>query len=213
MQIYDISLPVYSGMIHWPGDPEIHLARVADMDKGDVANVSKIDAGVHTGTHVDAPGHFIAGARGADTLDLQILIGPAWVVQVADEVDGITAAVLEALAIPPGTTRLLFRTRNSAHWAAGDHEAFDTGFVAVQPDGARWLVEHGVHLVGVDYLSVAPFDDGVPTHRILLDAGVIPIEGLNLSAIAPGQYLLVCLPLKLRGADGAPARAILIRDP
>jgi len=210
MQIYDISNAVYSGMVHWPDNPEVCLERVSDVAHGDIATVSRYDAGVHTGTHLDAPIHFIAGGSSTDTLDLNVLVGPALVVHLADSVAQITAAVLEVQAIPPGTTRIVFRTRNSAYWAADDR-TFHPDFAAVQPDAAQWLVDRGVRLVGVDYLSVAPFDDGVTTHRILLGAGVIPVEGLNLTGIEPGLYDLVCLPVKFRNCDGAPARAILMR--
>jgi arylformamidase len=209
MKIYDISVPVYSGMVTWPGDPPAVLTRRADMDRGDFVNVTHLDIGAHTGTHLDAPLHFLAGGADTEGLDLDVLVGPALVVHLDDTVDAITAAVLAAAAIPPGTTRVLLRTRNSATWARGE-AVFQRDFVAVEPDGATWLVEHGVRLVGVDYLSVAPFADGVPTHTILLQAGVIPVEGLNLDGIAAGIYQLICLPLKLRGSDGAPARAILI---
>jgi arylformamidase len=159
---------------------------------------------------VDAPVHFLPGGSGTDTLDLGLLVGPALVVAVPTEARAITAAVLDALPIPPGTLRVLFQTRNSAFWQEA-HPVFHEDLVAVAEDGAEWLVAHGVRLVGVDYLSVAPFGAGVPTHRVLLEAGVIPVEGLNLARVAPGLYTLVCLPIKLRDCDGAPARAILIR--
>jgi arylformamidase len=127
------------------------------------------------------------------------------------EADALSADVLEGLGIPPGTERVLFRTRNSDRWARDERE-FDRRFVAITEDGARWLKARGVRLVGVDYLSVAPFDDVVPTHKILLGAGTVPVEGLNLSGVAQGVYQLVCLPLKIVGSDGAPARAILIEE-
>jgi arylformamidase len=180
------------------------------MDRGDVATVSHLDMGAHTGTHVDAPAHFIRGGADVAALNLQGLIGPAHVIEVRG-VEEITAAVLDALTIPPDAERLLFRTSNSDIWARGQDE-FARDFVAVAEDGARWLVRRGVRLVGVDYLSIAPFKDPVPTHQVLLQAGVISVEGLNLHGIAPGEYLLVCLPLRIEGVDGAPARVILIED-
>jgi arylformamidase len=209
MKIYDISNTVYSGMVHWPDNPPIKIERVMSMDKGDKANVSDLNMGVHTATHVDAPIHFVPGRPGVDSLDLNVLVGPALVVRLGDEINDITADVLEAQHIPPGTTRLLFHTRNSAYWTQDD-STFHENFVAVRPDAAQWLVDHGVRLVGVDYLSVAPFDDGPTPHQILLGAGVIPVEGLNMNGVEPGLYQLVCLPVKLRDCDGAPARAILI---
>lgn len=168
-----------------------------------MATLTRLDMGAHTGRHVDAPAHFIPTGSGVDALDLDVLVGPALVVHVL-EADVLSADVLERLAIPSGTERVLFRTRNSHRWAGGERE-FDESFVATSEDGAHWLVEHGVRLVGIDYLSVAPFDEPVPTHLILLRAGVIAVEGLNLSGIASGLYQLVCLPLKIAGSDGAPA--------
>ena len=211
MEIYDITRPVDTGMVVWPGNPPVSRRRTSDMARGDVANVSELSLGVHTGTHVDAPIHFLPGGAGTETLDLAVLVGPALVVAVPAEAPAITAALLDRLPIPPGTTRVLFQTRSSQD-STDPGSTFREDFAAVTADGAQWLVDHGVRLVGVDYLSVAPFDAGVPTHEILLTAGAIPVEGLNLRGIAPGPYTLVCLPLKLVGSDGAPARAILMRD-
>ena len=210
MPIHDISLPISESLIVWPGDPPIRITQTSHLDRGDMATVTRLDMGAHTGTHVDAPAHFIQGGSGVDELDLNVLVGPALVVQ-ALEADALSAEVLEGLSIPPGTERVLFRTRNSDRWARGERE-FAEDFVAITEEGARWLVARSVRLVGVDYLSVAPFDDPVPTHRILLRAGVVAVEGLDLSGIVPGVYQLVCLPLKIVGRDGAPARAILIEE-
>ena len=208
MPIHDISLPISESLVVWRGDSPVRITRVSDIAKGDTATVSQLGLNAHIGTHVDAPVHFVPGGAGVDALDLNVLVGPALVVE-ALEADALSVAVLETLSIPPGTERVLFHTRNSARWARGERE-FSRDFCAITEDGARWLVERGVRLVGVDYLSVAPFDDVVPTHYTLLSAGVIPVEGLNLSSIAPGIYQFVCLPLRLVGVDGAPARAILI---
>jgi arylformamidase len=206
--IYDISLPISESLVIWPGDPPVQITYPAHQDRGDGLTVSRLDLGAHTGTHVDAPAHFIADGAGVDALDLGVLVGPALVVH-AFEADALSAAVLERLAIPPGTERLLLRTRNSERWAR-DESTFDRDFVAITEDGARWLVARGVRLVGVDYLSVGPLSAPAPTHHVLLGAGVVAVEGLDLSRIAPGAYQLVCLPLKIVGGDGAPARAILI---
>jgi arylformamidase len=206
--IHDISLPISESLIVWPGDPGVKITQTSRLDKGDLMTVSRLDMSAHTGTHVDAPCHFFPGGSSVDTLDLNVLVGSALVVH-ALEADALSADVLERLAIPPGTERVLFRTRNSNRWARGEPE-FDENFVAITEDGAHWLVEHGVRLVGIDDLSVGPFDGPMATHLILLSAGVIAVEGLNLSGIAPGLYQLVCLPLKIAGSDGAPARAILI---
>ena len=208
MPLYDISLSISESLVVWPGDPPIRITQPSHLDRGDEATVSRLDMGAHTGTHVDAPAHFVPGGSGVDDLDLNVLVGPALVVD-AREADALSAGVLETLPIPTGTERVLFRTRNSDLWARGERE-FHAGFCAITEDGARWLIERGVRLVGVDYLSVAPFDAVTPTHRALLCAGVVAIEGLDLRGIGPGAYQLVCLPLKIVGADGAPARAILI---
>lgn len=209
MKIYDISLTISPGMLLWPGDPPVELERVASMDSGAHANVSRLACSVHTGTHVDAPHHFLNDGRTVEALPLDVLTGPARVVQVPDEVDLVTAGVLEAAAVPPGTLRLLLKTRNSRLWRRGEQE-FAPGFVGISPDGAEWLVRHGVKLIGVDYLSVAPYKQSGPTHQALLGPGMIVLEGLDLSAVTPGAYDLYCLPLKLAGSDGAPARAILV---
>ncbi len=207
MTIYDVSLPISESLPVWPGDPPIRITQASHLDRGDKATVSRLDLGAHTGTHVDAPAHFIRGGAGVDSLDLEVLVGPALVVH-ALEAGALTARVLEGLGIPPRTERVLLRTRNSERWARGEAE-FWTGFVAITEDGARWLVDRGVRLVGVDYLSVAPFNESVATHQILLRAGVVAVEGLDLSRIPPGVYHLTCLPLKLVSGDGAPARVIL----
>jgi arylformamidase len=198
MAIYDISLPISESLPVWPGDPGIRITQPSHLDRGDAATV----------TRLDAPAHFIPGGSGVDALDLDVLVGPARVVH-ALEGDVLSTEVLGGLQIPSGTERVLFRTRNSERWARGARE-FAEDFVAITEGGARWLVERGVRLVGIDYLSVGPFRAPAPTHRILLRAGVILLEGLNLSGVAAGVYQLVCLPLRILGADGAPARAILM---
>ena len=209
MTIYDISLPISPNLPVWPGDPKIILEEVASMDKGDHANVSRLAAGVHIGTHVDAPHHFLNDGRTVENLSLDILTGSSFVLHLDDAVDAITADILDAAPIPSATLRLLLRTRNSRQWTL-DSPEFQRDFIAITADGAEWLVSHGIQLIGVDYLSVAPFHDSVPTHRILLSAGIIIIEGCDLSQVPQGKYDLYCLPLKLIGAEGAPARAILV---
>jgi arylformamidase len=180
------------------------------MEDGAIANVTQLAICAHLGTHVDAPYHFLGGeAATVDQLPLNLLIGRAYVLQVDDKIDTITARELEAAEIPPRTRRVLFKTRNSRLWQQNDGK-FAEDFVAVSPDGAQFLVERGIKLVGVDYLSVAPFADQAPTHQILLAAGIVVVEGLDLSKVSPGRYSLYCLPLKISGADGAPARVILI---
>lgn len=211
MKIWDISLMISPNLPTWPGDPKAVIERVSAITDGANANVSRMDMGVHTGTHVDAPLHFIDGSSAVEAMNLEVLIGPARVVQVADDVNVIDREVLEKLELPTGTTRVLFKTRNSKYWASQVGE-FQTDFVGIDESGSKYLVEKGVRLVGVDYLSVAPFKQSRPTHQILLGANMVIVEGLDLSAVQPGEYQLICLPLKIEGSDGAPARAVLMRE-
>lgn len=208
MHIYDISLTISPKLPVWPGDPPIDIERVSNIAAGDDANVSRVNMGVHSGTHVDAPLHFIAEGDPVDQLDLKTLTGRAYVLDLTD-IDLIDAQALKEAEIPARTRRILFKTRNSDFWSQGETR-FQENFVAISADGAQFLVDRGVRLIGVDYLSVAPYDDGTPTHKILLSAGVAIIEGLNLSQVDQGRYTLYCLPIKISESDGSPARAILI---
>ena len=210
MKIFDISLSISPDLPVWPDDPPIELELIESMEAGAHANVSRLSAGVHTGTHVDAPHHFLNDGCTIEQLPLDVLTGPCYVIQLPDGVETITAEALDGMSLPANITRILFGTSNSRLWSRGEME-FQEDFVAVAEDGARWLVDHGFRLVGVDYLSVAPFGDSVPTHTVLLQAGIVVVEGLDLSAVPRGFYDLYCLPLKLLGSDGAPARAILIQ--
>jgi len=209
--IYDITVSISESLAVWPGDPPIEITQSSHMKRGDRNTVSRLAMGAHVGTHVDAPSHFILDGTGVDTLDLAVLVGPAVVVDTQDT-ELLTSDVLASLPIPADCERILFHTRNSAWWDAG-YASFNPRFVALSEDGAQWLVARGVRLVGIDYLSVAPYKNSTPTHRALLSAGIVIIEGLDLRGISPGRYELVCLPLKITGIDGAPARAILIDDP
>ena len=211
MEIIDISLTVRSGMVVWPGDPQVKLERVSKIEEGEHANVSRLEMSVHTGTHLDAPYHFVNGAKTIENLPLDVLVGPAQVVHLPDEVDLITARVIKSAGIKNGTTRVLFETRNSAYWLK-PVQTFEKDFVAVSPDGAEALVSMGIRLVGIDYLSIAPFNEGVPTHQILLKNEMVVLEGVNLNGVPAGSYTLICLPPKLGGSDGSPARAILLKD-
>lgn len=204
--IYDITVPVRPGMVVYEGDPDIQLERVESIADGAAANVSRLIASVHTGTHIDAPVHFIPGAESVEVTPLDALIGPAFVADATALKGNIDAKAVRSLNLPDGCERVLFHTRNSDLWSLG---TFSRDFVAVTPDGAAELVRRGLRLVGIDYLSLAPFDDPVPTHVTLLEAGVVILEGLDLGGVPAGEYTLVCLPLLLEGADGAPARAVL----
>ena len=210
MEIFDITLPISPELILWPGDAPLILEKVASMDKGAHANVSRLSLSVHTGTHVDAPHHFLNDGRTVETMPLAVLTGPARVVLIPDEVNTIDAAVLNGAGIPAGTERVLFKTRNSSLWQRGEKK-FHADFVSFSSGGASWLVGHAVKLVGIDYLSISPYKNSVPTHRVLLQAGMVILEGVDLSSVPPGSYDLYCLPLKLVGSDGSPARAILVK--
>ena len=210
MTLYDISLTIAEDLPVWPGDPKIELRKISKIEDGEEANVTHISASVHIGTHVDAPDHFLGNGQTVENIPLDLLVGAAFVVEM--HVDGqISAVDLQSASIPEGTKRLLIKTANSQLWAEGVTE-FKSDFIALEADAAAYLVNQGVEVVGVDYLSVAPFADPAPTHRILLEAGVLVIEGLNLSGVEPGEYTLLCLPLKISGSDGAPARVLLQRD-
>jgi len=206
-KFYDISVPISSKLPVWPGDPHPHIERVNKLEEGAEANVTHIQMSAHTGTHIDAPYHFNQQGFKIDEINLGVLIGDAMVYRIPDERDVIDRAFLTSLKGFPGASRVLFKTANSKLWET--EKPFQKDYVAISEDGARLLVEKQVLLVGLDYLSVAPFDDTTSTHRILLDAGIVLLEGLDLSLIDAGSYDLYCLPLKIAGADGAPARAVL----
>jgi len=200
MEIFDVSVPIRPGMITYPGDPEVQMERVVSIEHGDIANLTRLDFGVHTGTHVDAPLHFLDQGAGADALPLELFLGPCEVVDATG-----ASGEIGPDAVPSSVERVLFKTRNSELW---ERDGFDEDFVRIGLAAAQRLVERGVRLVGVDYLSV-----GEPqTHETLLGAGIAAIEGLDLRGIGPGSYQLVCLPLRIVDSDGAPARAVLIRD-
>jgi len=208
MKYYDITLPISDSLVLWPGDPPVQISQPSNIERGDTATITRISMGAHTGTHVDAPLHFIKDGGAVDTLLLDDLIGEAVVIDATGNSE-ISASVLGNLGIPPGTKRILFKTDNSRHWERKE-SAFFTDYVAISDDGAVWLIENGCTVVGIDYLSIAPFYDTVSTHKTFLKAGVIVIEGIDLSSISPGNYHLICLPLKLQGGEGAPARVVLM---
>lgn len=202
----DISVPLYSGMVHWPDNPAVRIERMLDLSHGDDANVSKLELGAHTGTHMDAPRHFFADGIGLDELPFDATIGLARVIPI-EHPQAVYPAELERHNLKAGE-RILFRTRNSENCWKTDE--FVEDFIYISAAAAQFLADRKVRTVGVDYLSVGGFvNDGVETHQILLGAGIWIIEGLNLSAVQPGTYELVCLPLRIAGADGAPARAII----
>jgi len=202
----DISVSLHSGMVHWPDNPPVKIERLKDMNRGAVCNVSVMSLGAHTGTHMDAPLHFLKNGKSLDKLPLEATIGPARVVEIKDR-EMVRPDELRAHNLRRGE-RILFKTRNSSRcWKT---DAFIKDFVYISREAAQHLVDRGIRTIGVDYLSVGGFHrDGLETHRILLGAEVWIIEGINLSKVKPGNYELVCLPLKVLGSDGAPARALL----
>jgi arylformamidase len=202
----DISVPLRTGMVHWPGDPPTRISRVQDLARGDSCTVSHIEMCAHAGTHMDAPAHFIQGGSTIDRMPVDAVVGPARVIAIRDQVS-ITPEELAEHRIRRGE-RLLFKTQSSER--CRDTDVFSPDFVSISPETAEYLAGRKVRLVGVDSLSVGSTNaDGDETHRILLGAGVWIVEGLDLSKVEPGPVHLVCLPLKLEGAEGAPARAIL----
>ncbi|NQS91505.1 MAG: cyclase family protein [Chloroflexi bacterium] len=209
MTLYDISLTISENLPTWPGDPKIELKKISLITEGQEANVTHLSASVHIGTHVDAPDHFLGNGQTVENLPLDLLVGPAVVVELTGT-GMISSKDLESAGIPKGTRRLLIKTANSQYWAE-ENQSFQEDFIALEADAAAALVSLGVEVVGVDYLSVAPFADPAPTHRVLLENNVIIIEGLDLSKIESGEYHLMCLPLKIGGSDGAPARVLLQR--
>ena len=211
MRIIDVSLIITPGIPVWPGDAQVDLHRRTKIEDGAHANVSFFAASVHTGTHVDAPFHFLPNGGTVESLPLDALVGPVQVVQITSNVEVITAEVLEQLKIEPVVERILFKTSNSDLWK-NPEAPFNPHFVGIDESGAKFLVAHHVKLVGIDYLSIAPYKQSKPTHDVLLGAGVVIVEGLNLLDASAGKYTLYCLPLKLKGVDGAPARAILIEN-
>lgn len=207
MRVYDISVAIQPGLPLWPGDEPLELERVQQISNGDISNVTKISCSVHIGTHVDAPVHFLKDGKGIETLSFRVLNGRAYVVDLPG-VELITREVLEEANVPPRTRRVLFKTRNSQYWNDPKH-TFKRDFVGLDESASRWLVQKGVQLVGVDYLSVAPYNAPITTHEVLLRHDIVILEGLDLRQVAQGRYMLHCLPLKIAGSDGAPARAIL----
>lgn len=203
----DISVPLRTGMLNWPGDPRVSIAPFKDMKRGGSSNVCLISMSTHTGTHMDAPRHMLMGGKSLDALPLEAIIGPARVIEIRDR-ESIKVAELLEHRIRRGE-RILFKTYGSARrW---QKPGFDTEYVYITGDAARLLASRGVRTVGVDYLSVGGHkkEDSHETHEILLEAGIWIIEGLNLSGVKPGRYDLVCLPLRVANGDGAPARAAL----
>jgi arylformamidase len=209
-RLIDVSLAIGPDLLVWPGNPGVAITPTSRISRGDSSNVSEVRLGSHTGTHVDPPSHFVDGGTTAQDLPLDVMMGSATVADLRGVADPIGPGELAGLSLNEDVARLLLRTDNSALWAA-DPRGFPDEYVSLSPDGARWLVDHGIRLIGIDFLSIeARGAPGHPTHRTLLEAGVVILEGLDLSGVEPGAYTLVCFPLKIVGGDGAPTRAVLL---
>jgi arylformamidase len=205
MKIHDVTVPISKDLVVYPGDPPVRIERKSTIGKnGAKANVSRYSLGSHTGTHIDPPFHFIDGGLTVDKLPLELLMGRARVVEISHPViDEASLGEFDFTA----DVRLLFKTRNSYLW---NQRKFVEDYVYITPGAARVLVDNGIKVVGIDYLSVEKFGaDQHDTHLILLGANTVIIEGLDLREVEPGDYELVCLPLKIRDGDGAPARVLL----
>jgi len=210
MQIFDVSVRISPQMPVWPGDPPVQIERVASINKGDPVNLTRLSLGAHAGTHVDAPYHFFEEGLKIDQLPLSTLIGSAYILEVHPKERMITATDLGSLGLPSTAQRLLIKTDNSHLWE-GELFEFERDFIHLGREAARWIVKRGIKLIGVDYLSVDSFSGDKVAHHTLLEAGVVIIEGLNLSHVAQGVYQLYCLPLRIVDSDGAPARVVLIK--
>jgi arylformamidase len=207
-KLVDVSVSLAAGIPAYPGNPEFELQPVKRIAEGGSSNVSKLVMGTHTGTHVDAPKHFFDDGAGVDALPLDLLLGRARVVEITKR-GGIGQDDLAAAGLREDL-RVLLKTSNSALWNGG--EGFHQDYTYLTEDGARYLVDQGVKVVGIDYLSVEQFKKaGAPAHRALLSQSVVIIEGLNLAEAEPGMYEMYCLPLRVAGGDGAPARVVLKR--
>lgn len=200
----DISVPLHPSMPVWPGSSGVLLHQARAIAAGDPANESKLEMNVHCGTHVESPLHFIDGAGPMSTIPLAVLVGPARVEHIRH---AVAIGPEELASVPVGTERLLLRTSNSEFWPSAG--SFRRDYVALTLDGARWIVDRGIRLVGVDYLSVQRWGDDPETHRVLMRAGVTILEGIDLSSAPAGEYRLTCLPLRIETTEAAPARAIL----
>ena len=206
MAIFDISIGIDESLPLWPGDPELRLQWAANIEQGDSVNLTELSMSIHTGTHIDAPLHFLPKGKPIDSLSLNVFVGEAQVVAIPPDVNLITVDILQDVC-EINAARILFKTKNSQLW---ETSKFQQDYVALEASAAQWLVDQGVQLVGIDYLSIAPFKDPAPTHEILLSNDVVIVESLDLRSVEPGLYTLICLPLKLVGREAAPARAILM---
>ncbi|WPX09346.1 cyclase family protein [Anaerocellum danielii] len=207
MRIIDVSIPISNSMVYFPGDPKPQISRVYSIEKGEVANVSKLILSSHTGTHIDAPAHFIKDGKTVDQIPLEYLIGEVKVFDVCED-DKLTREFLESRDIEL-EDRIFFKTKNSLY--LNNNSKFHEKYVYLSLDAAQFLIERKVKVVGIDYLSIEEFGSSdFAVHKLLLSNNVVIIEGLDLSQVCRGKYRYVALPLKLKDCDGAPARVVLI---
>ena len=212
MKIYDISIPITSTLPTWPGDPPVEFTLGSAIARGDSSNVTRISMSIHTGTHIDAPKHFIETGGSVDQIPLKQLIGEVLVIEIDPEVNVLSKPILDNhpdIKLIGKTKKVLFKTRNSNLWQQYPHN-FRKDFVGIDTSGARFLHQFNLDMIGIDYLSVAAYDDTELPHQILLSGGCVLLEGLDLSKVTGGFYEIYCLPLNLPGCEGAPARAILV---
>lgn len=209
MKIIDISVPIDDKLPLWPNAITPQCTKHMSLDTGHVCNDSSIHFGLHAGTHIDAPLHFVRAGKSIDKMPLEIFTGPVFVAHLP-KVKEISAADLEKLKISKNTTRILFKTSNSSLWSKGP--VFEKNYVGLTESAAKWLVKRKIVLVGVDYLSIAKFDEAVQVHKILLGKGVALLEGINLNKVKSGLYQLVCFPIKIGEQEAAPVRAVLIKN-
>lgn len=212
MKIYDISLPIHTAMVVWPGDPPVILNKLSEIEKGDPSNITQIRMSVHTGTHIDAPRHFIHDGDTVDQIPLTTLVGEVLVMEIDAAETVISAQILKShpdRKLLEKATRVLFRTNNSMSEILFQ-KSFNQHYVGIDTSGAKYLASLNLSLIGVDYLSVATYEETVVPHQVLLSQKIVLLEGINLSQISAGSYQLVCLPLNIIGCEGSPARVILI---
>lgn len=212
-RVIDVSLDIRPDMLVFPGDPPVEVVSWLSLSRGDPANVSELRLGTHTGTHIDPPVHFIEGGAGIDGIQPDRLVGEAWVAHLPRASGPIEPDDLETLGLPPTVERLLLKTSNSKIWSSRPPVEFPQTYACLSPDAATWAVERGIRLIGIDFLSIERHgSQGFPVHHTLLSSGVVIVEGLDLREAPPGACTFVCLPIKIRGGDGGPARALVIPD-
>lgn len=204
----DISLPIDERITVWPSSAKVKFNKLKCFSCGDRSVDHEYHGNLHVGTHIDAPSHFVANAKTIEAIELSLFWGPAFVVEVSPNNNRISAADFKATDLPKGINKLLIKTPNSELWNNPHHE-FHRDFVALDPDGAQWIVDSGIDLVGIDYLSIQKYGDSPDVHHILLRNEVVVLEGVDLRKAKQGEYFLMCLPTNMRGVEAAPARAVL----